>query len=1140
MAKKKKAASTGKIKIPQSGFISIDGERYYKIADSSKMRPFFMNIISDSDLWLFVTSNGGLTAGRINANKPIFPYVTTDKLSDSVGITGPITVIRITGPSSSKKNILWQPFLPFYDGQFSIIRNIYKNITGNKVLFEEINSDLGLSFRYSWTSCEKFGLVRTARLENISSKPVNLEIIDGVRNILPAGINSAIQSESSTLADAYKWSEKISNTALAIYIMNSALTDKAEPRESFKATTVWSTGLSGDLLLSDRQLEDFRRGAGVATEKNIKGTRGAYLLRSLIKLKPGGHSEWHMILDTDLSQTQVADLRDLITGKEDMSETLDTACAEASLNLEKIMSAADALQISGRETATVHHFANVLFNCMRGGVVLNGYGIDKNDFKKFISVRNKKCVQNQSGWLDVLPAVIERDALIESAMATGDQDLVRLTLEYLPLAFSRRHGDPSRPWNKFNIRVKNNDGTMALNYEGNWRDIFQNWESLFFSFPSYFENSIAKFVNAMTVDGYNPYRISRDGIDWEKINHEDPWAFIGYWGDHQVIYLLKLLEWMDKFFPGRLAAMLTQSSFSYANIPYRLRPYAEIVKDPHNTIIFDEKLDQEIDELVKKIGSDGRLLLDKEGNVRHFTLAEKLLMILLAKMVNFVPGGGIWMNTQRPEWNDANNALAGYGISMVTLQYLRRYAAFLLARTAPFKISGNILSLLRSIQQILETSSGDMKKTCENNTLRRRVMDELGKTGEAYRTAAYAGNLGDPEEISVQELKEFLTTCIEWMDTTIANNRRDDDLFHSYNLIHLENGSARITQLDPMLEGQVAAIASGALSPEKVNTLLASLKRSPLYRKDQLSYLLYPAKEHPKYLDRNRIPPEDVARSALIRKALQQDGKGLVTRDLDGTVRFFAGAQNGKELDRILDKLATRTEFTKLVESERFLILEIYEKVFNHHSFTGRSGSMFSYEGIGCIYWHMVAKLLLAAEENCLNTTGKERDRLKSAAHEISLGLGYNKTPEIYGAFPTDPYSHTPSHSGAQQPGMTGQVKEEILTRWLELGLIIEAGCIKFNPYLLDKSEFAQSSQEFYYYGMGGIKQVIKLEKNEFAFTFCQVPVIFRAGDKSGILVQMTDGTTRDFPDKSLDSATSLEIFRRTGKVKEIRVSIKI
>ena len=34
------------------------------------------------------------------------------------------------------------------------------------------------------------------------------------------------------------------------------------------------------------------------------------------------------------------------------------------------------------------------------------------------------------------------------------------------------------------------------------------------------------------------------------------------------------------------------------------------------------------------------------------------------------------MNTQRPEWNDANNALVGNGVSMVTLYYIRRFLSF--------------------------------------------------------------------------------------------------------------------------------------------------------------------------------------------------------------------------------------------------------------------------------------------------------------------------------------------------------------------------------------------------------------------------------------------------------------------------------
>ncbi|HBQ60196.1 MAG TPA: hypothetical protein DD671_11400, partial [Balneolaceae bacterium] len=65
-----------------------------------------------------------------------------------------------------------------------------------------------------------------------------------------------------------------------------------------------------------------------------------------------------------------------------------------------------------------------------------------------------------------------------------------------------------------------------------------------------------------------------------------------------------------------------------------------------------------------------------------------------------------------------------------------------------------------------------------------------------------------------------------------------------------------------------------------------------------------------------------------------------------------------------------------------------------------------------------------------------------------------HKDPEVYGAFPTDPYSHTPQHRGAQQPGMTGQVKEDILVRFAQLGLRVEDGILSFDPFLLSSDAF--------------------------------------------------------------------------------------
>jgi hypothetical protein len=73
---------------------------------------------------------------------------------------------------------------------------------------------------------------------------------------------------------------------------------------------------------------------------------------------------------------------------------------------------------------------------------------------------------------------------------------------------------------------------------------------------------IAKFLNATTADGYNPYRVTRAGIEWEVPEPHNPWANIGYWNDHQIIYLQKLLEVAEQVQPGRLAQLAGMSQFS--------------------------------------------------------------------------------------------------------------------------------------------------------------------------------------------------------------------------------------------------------------------------------------------------------------------------------------------------------------------------------------------------------------------------------------------------------------------------------------------------------------------------------------------------------------------------------------------------
>ena len=205
---------------------------------------------------------------------------------------------------------------------------------------------------------------------------------------------------------------------------------------------------------------------------------------------------------------------------------------------------------------------------------------------------------------------------------------------------------------------------------------------------------------------------------------------------------------------------------------------------------------------------------------------------------------------------------------------------------------------------------------------------------------------------------------------------------------------------------------------------------------------------------------------------------------------------------------------------------------------------MFSYEGIGSIYWHMVSKLLLAVQENYfrairMNEPLEKVKKLGQLYYDIRSGLSAEKTPEEYGAFPYDPYSHTPAHSGAQQPGMTGQVKEEILTRFGELGCLVVQGNVKFEPRLLKRNEFLTAKRVFEYHDIFQQKRKLTIQKGQLAYTFCQIPVIYTLSKKDRCISLLhNDGSKIELEGNQLDKKQSDHIFNRDNIVTQISVSI--
>ena len=268
----------------------------------------------------------------------------------------------------------------------------------------------------------------------------------------------------------------------------------------------------------------------------------------------------------------------------------------------------------------------------------------------------------------------------------------------------------------------------------------------------------------------------------------------------------------------------------------------------------------------------------------------------------------------------------------------------------------------------------------------------------------------------------------------------------------------------------------------------------------------------------------------------------IIERDVDGGYHFNGDFKNSSDVSKALEKL-TDSPYEHLVSSNKAGVLQVFEQIFNHKAFTGRSGTFFGYEGLGSIYWHMVSKLQLAVQECCLKAVNEKENaevvgRLLEHYYEINEGIGVHKSPTLYGAFPTDPYSHTPLGKGAQQPGMTGQVKEDILARFGELGVFVKDGMLYFNPCMLRKDEFLSQPQSFTYVNVASVWQSLSLEIGSLCFTYCQTPIVYKLAEANELEVVFKNGKVSKLKSLQLDKQMSQSIFERTGDIVRIHATI--
>ena len=116
---------------------------------------------------------------------------------------------------------------------------------------------------------------------------------------MPSGLDVQTQQSLSNLSNAYKHSEIIQDTNLAIFSLGSLIMDRPDPGEALTANTTWfnsNINFQATLLFP----EDV-----IGSEEVITGIPGSYFINARKKLKPNQKADWDIILDVNQNHKNI-------------------------------------------------------------------------------------------------------------------------------------------------------------------------------------------------------------------------------------------------------------------------------------------------------------------------------------------------------------------------------------------------------------------------------------------------------------------------------------------------------------------------------------------------------------------------------------------------------------------------------------------------------------------------------------------------------------------------------------------------------------------------------------------------------------------------------------------------------------------
>lgn len=394
--------------------------------------------------------------------------------------------------------------------------------------------------------------------------------------------------------------------------------------------------------------------------------------------------------------------------------------------------------------------------------------------------------------------------------------------------YSRKHGDLERDYNRFLV-----EPAYFSQGDGNYRDVNQNRRHDVWFDPRVKDANIRTFLNLIQLDGFNPLVIK--GVHFHlKMTGEAKKCLLRYFGKKNASEVERFLA--DGFSPGEFYRMLEKKSLvtraGFGKLLSELAPfitrheqaehgegfwvdhwtynldlvesYLAIYPEDVQPLLFERREYTFYDNDHRVLPRDEKFLLSRTGAIRQYrsvakdpeksallqrwgreaawvctrfgkgeiyrtTLFVKLLCLLTNKLASLdAEGIGIEMEADKPSWYDSLNGLPGLlGSSIPETFELKRLMFFMMQAIEDLSLDpGFRLELPEELYEFIRKMDALLVKHFKDKSVSRnfRFWDAAGHLKEKYRSLTRRGVSGREKKILLSEIKVYLERGREKVD----------------------------------------------------------------------------------------------------------------------------------------------------------------------------------------------------------------------------------------------------------------------------------------------------------------------------------------------------------------------------------------